>query len=114
VNANLELKVKPVINPDNSIILDIDATNSSLGSAVPVGGGGSAPSVDTKEAKTKLLVRNGETTVIGGIYVENDSQKEIGVPLLMKIPIIGHLFKSSNSTNTRSELLIFITPRIVK
>ena len=66
-----------MINPDNSIILDIDATNSSLGSAVPVGTAEAAlPSVDTKEAKTKLLVKDGETTVIGGIYVENDSQRK--------------------------------------
>jgi len=112
IDANLSLKVKPVINPDNSIILDIDATNSSLGADVPVGTG-SAPSVDTKEAKTKLLVKDGETTVIGGIYVENDSNNEVGVPLLQHVPILGHLFKSTSNTKTRSELLVFITPRIV-
>jgi type IV pilus assembly protein PilQ len=101
-----------VINPDNSIILDISATNSSIGSTVSTGGG-SAPSIDTKEAKTKVLVRDGDTTVIGGVFVEQELYSEAGVPLLMRIPILGHLFKSTNVSNTRSELLIFITPRIV-
>jgi type IV pilus assembly protein PilQ len=112
VDANLQLTVTPVINPDNSIILDINATNSSLGSTVSTGGG-SAPAIDTKEAKTKLLVRDGETTVIGGVFVETDNYSTAGVPLLMRIPILGHLFKSTNVSTTRSELLIFITPRIV-
>ncbi len=114
IDANLELMVKPVINPDNSIILDIEANNSSLGANVQTGAGGSAPSIDTKEAKTKVLVRDGETTVIGGIFVENENEGEAGVPLLMKVPILGHLFKSKNKTQTRSELLIFITPRIIE
>ena len=113
VDANLELKVKPVINPDNSIILDISATNSSIGSTVSTGAG-TAPAIDTKEAKTKVLVRNGETTVIGGIFVESDNASEAGVPLLMRLPILGHLMKSENKSSNRSELLVFITPRIVQ
>ncbi|MFA5516080.1 MAG: type II secretion system protein GspD, partial [Desulfuromonadales bacterium] len=88
-------------------------TNSSIGSTVSTGGG-TAPAIDTKEAKTKVLVRNGETTVIGGIFVETENTSNAGVPLLMDIPIIGHLFRSDNKTTTRSELLIFITPRIVQ
>ncbi|MFA5585821.1 MAG: type IV pilus secretin PilQ [Saccharofermentanales bacterium] len=113
VDANLQLTVQPVINPDDSIILDISATNSSIGSTVSTGGG-TAPAIDTKEAKTKVLVRNGETTVIGGIFVETENTSNAGVPLLMDIPIIGHLFRSDNKGSTRSELLIFITPRIVQ
>ncbi len=113
VDANLELTVRPVINPDNSIILDISATNSSIGSTVSTGSG-SAPAIDTKEAKTMVLIQDGETTVIGGIFVETENSSTAGVPLLMKIPILGHLFKSSNFNNTRSELMIFITPRIVQ
>jgi type IV pilus assembly protein PilQ len=113
VDANLELSVTPVINPDNSIILDIEATNSSIGTTVSTGTGGNAPAIDTKEAKTKLLVRDGETTVIGGIFVESDNSSEAGVPWLRKLPLIGNLFKSTNKTKNRSELLIFITPRIV-
>jgi type IV pilus assembly protein PilQ len=110
--AELSLKVTPVINPDGSVILEIVATNSSIGSLVATGNG-SAPAINTKEAKTKLLVMNGETTVIGGIFVETENSAESGIPFLRKIPILGRLFRSNNQSNTRSELLIFITPRIV-
>jgi len=114
VDANLELKVTPVINPDNSIILEVEATNSSPGSNVQTGAGGEAPQIDTKEAKTKMLIHDGQTTVIGGIFVENEDFSEAGVPLLMNIPLLGHLFKSTNKTSSRSELLIFITPHITQ
>lgn len=112
VDANLELNVTPVINPDNSMILDIKATNSSVGSTVSTGSG-SAPAIDTREATTKLLVRDGQTTVIGGIFVETESSNEAGVPWLQHIPLLGYLFKSTNKSNQRAELLIFITPRII-
>lgn len=110
VDANLELTVTPEINPDNSIILDINASNSSP----TLVDGATAPGISTKEAKTKLLVRDGETTVIGGIFVEDNSDSESGIPFLRKIPYLGHLFKSTTKSNNRSELLIFITPRIVR
>jgi type IV pilus assembly protein PilQ len=110
VDANLELTVTPEINPDNSIILDISASNSSP----TLVDGATAPGIATKEAKTKLLVRDGETTVIGGIFVEDTSDSESGIPYLRKIPYLGQLFKSTTKSNNRSELLIFITPRIVR
>ncbi|HEX9872937.1 MAG TPA: hypothetical protein VGA43_01135, partial [Deferrimonas sp.] len=110
--AELSLKVKPVINPDGSIILEIVANNSSIGSLVATGIG-SAPAINTKEAKTKLLVMDGETTVIGGIFVESENFGEAGIPFLRKIPILGRFFRSNSQSSTRSELLIFITPRIV-
>ena len=113
IDAELSLDVTPVINPDGSVILEIDAANSSVGSIVPTGSG-SAPSVDTKEATTQVLVQNGETTVIGGIFVEDEDFAETGVPLLRSIPILGHLFKSTTKSTIRNELLIFITPRIVE
>ncbi|MFO7982650.1 MAG: type IV pilus secretin PilQ [Desulfuromonadales bacterium] len=113
IDAELSLDVTPVINPDGSVILQIDAANSSVGSIVPTGSG-SAPSVDTKEATTQVLVQNGETTVIGGIFVEDEDFAETGVPLLRSIPILGHLFKSTTKSTIRNELLIFITPRIVE
>ncbi|PLX95855.1 MAG: hypothetical protein C0621_03030 [Desulfuromonas sp.] len=112
IDADLKLVVVPVINPDETIILDIKASNSTIGSLVSTGAG-TAPAVDTKVAETKVLVKNGETTVIGGVFVENDITSESGVPLLSKIPILGNLFKSTKKSNTRSELLIFITPRIL-
>jgi len=110
VDANLELTVTPEINPDNSIILDINASNSSP----TLVAGADQPGISTKEAKTKLLVRDGETTVIGGIYVEDTSDSESGIPYLRKIPYLGQMFKSTQKSNNRSELLIFITPRIVR
>jgi len=112
VEAALSLEVTPVINPDNSIILDIKATNSSPGTTVATGAG-AAPQIDSKEAETKVLVKDGETTVIGGIFVENDDFAENGVPILRSIPFLGNLFKSTQKNNSRSELLIFITPRIL-
>jgi type IV pilus assembly protein PilQ len=110
VDANLQLTVTPEINPDNSIILEINASNSSP----TLVSGATQPGISTKEAKTKLLVRDGETTVIGGIFVEDTSDSESGIPYLRKIPYLGMLFKSTQKNNNRSELLIFITPRIVR
>lgn len=111
-NAELKLEVFPVINPDNSVILDIKASNSSVGATVPTGIG-NAIAIDEKKAETKVLVRDGETTVIGGIFVEDERFSEAGVPGLMKVPILGHLFKSTTRTSERRELLVFITPRIL-
>jgi len=110
VEAALSLEVTPVINPDGSIILDIKATNSTPGTQF----GGDAPSINSKEAQTKVLVRDGETTVLGGIFVEDEDFSETGVPWLSRIPILGHLFKSTSKSNGRSELLVFITPRILQ
>jgi type IV pilus assembly protein PilQ len=71
-------------------------------------------SIEKKEAKTKVLVRDGQTTVIGGIFVESETDGASGVPLLKDIPVMGHLFKSTTKSRERRELLIFITPRIVQ
>lgn len=112
-NAELKLEVTPEINPDGSVILDIKASNSAVGSIVPTGTG-NAISIDEKKAETKVLVRDGQTTVIGGIFVEDERDAETGVPFLRSIPGLGHLFKSSLKTKDRRELLIFITPRILE
>ncbi len=110
--AELSLKVTPEINPDGSIFLEIEAKNDSRGATVPTGLG-SAPAIDTKKAETKVLVHDGETTVIGGIFIEDQQKSEAGVPWLKSIPGLGHLFKSRSVSNERRELLIFITPRIL-
>lgn len=112
-NAELKLAVTPEINPDGSILLEIDASNSSVGSVVPTATG-DAVSIDEKKAQTKVLVRNGQTTVIGGIFIEQENESQSGVPILKDVPILGHLFKSTSKTKDRRELLIFITPRIVE
>lgn len=110
--AELSLKVTPEINPDGSIFLEIEARNDSRGADVPTGLG-TAPAIDTKKAETKLLVQDGETTVIGGIFIEDQSESEAGVPWLKNIPGLGNLFKSRSTDSSRRELLIFITPRIL-
>ncbi len=110
--AELSLKVTPEINPDGSIFLEIEAKNDSRGATVPTGLG-SAPAIDTKQAETKVLVQDGETTVIGGIFIEDQQEADGGVPWLQHIPVLGYLFKSHSVSNERRELLIFITPRIL-
>jgi type IV pilus assembly protein PilQ len=113
-NAELKLEVTPEINPDGSVILDVKASNSAIGTIFQSAGGGDAPAIEEKKAETKVLVRNGQTTVIGGIFVESELNSKTGVPLLMDIPLLGGLFRSSTKTKERRELLIFITPRIVQ
>lgn len=110
ISAELKLEVTPVINPDNSIILEILATNDSPSQTA----GSDAPSIDTKKAETKVLIQDGETTVIGGIFVETSNDSETGVPVLKNVPWVGNLFKSQNKQVVKDELLIFITPRIVQ
>jgi len=112
-SAELKLEVTPEINPDGSVILQINASNSAVGSIVPTGTG-NAISIDEKKAETKVLVRDGETTVIGGIFVEDERDADTGVPFLKDLPVLGHLFKSTTKTKDRRELLIFITPRILE
>jgi len=106
VQAVLSLEVKPHINANGTIMMEIKATNNSAGAGNP-------PPINTKEATTEMLLKDGETTVIGGIFKEDDTQTEDGVPFLMDIPFLGRLFKSSETRKIKSELLIFITPRIL-
>ncbi|MDD2539837.1 MAG: type IV pilus secretin PilQ [Desulfuromonadaceae bacterium] len=106
VAATLSLEVTPHINANGTIIMKIDAKNDAPGT-------GSPPPINTKQATTELLLKDGETTVIGGIFVDSDQDADDGVPYLMDIPFLGQLFKSSVKTKTKTELLIFITPRIL-
>ncbi len=110
--AELSLKVTPEINPDGSVILEIEAKNDSRGANVSTGSG-QAPAIDTKKAETTVLVQDGETTVIGGIFIMDKQESVAGVPWLMNIPGLGYLFKSKSVSEERRELLVFITPRIL-
>jgi type IV pilus assembly protein PilQ len=110
VEAMLSLEVTPHINANGTIGMKIDAKNDTVGLA---SGGSTAPPINKKQATTEMLLRDGETTVIGGIYVDTDNDSNDGVPYLMDVPLLGHLFKSSNRTKSKTELLIFITPRII-
>lgn len=110
IEAALSLEVTPHINANGTISMKIDAKNDSVGQ-VPAGA--NAPSINKKQATTEMLLRDGETTVIGGIYVDSDNDSDDGVPYLMDIPFLGKLFKSNIRTKVKTELLIFITPRII-
>lgn len=109
-NANLELTVTPHINQNGTVSLKVLAKDDSFGTPPP---GATTVSINTREADSNMLLRNGETAVIGGIFREADSSSDTGVPYLMDIPFLGNLFKSRSVTKVRQELLIFITPRIL-
>ncbi len=108
--AELSLRVTPHIAPNGKISMNVDATNNQPNYAQTTVSG--VP-IDTQEVKTKLLVNNGQTIVIGGIYTENKSHYNTGVPVLQDIPLLGWLFKSRNYNDSQTELLVFITPKIV-
>ncbi len=111
-DVKLELKVKPHITPDGSIILKVEAKKEELDPTIPSVEG--VPGTDKKEAKTNVIIKDGETLVIGGIYKTVNNNSESGVPSLKDIPFLGWLFKSNKKETRTNELLIFITPRIVK
>ncbi|MDD5576770.1 MAG: type IV pilus secretin PilQ, partial [Acidithiobacillus sp.] len=98
------------ISPNGKITLDVDARNDqpNYAQAMPSG----IP-INTQQVKTKLLVNNGQTVVIGGIYTDSTTQNETGVPLLRDIPLLGWLFKSHISSVAKTELLVFLTPKVV-
>ncbi|HIJ80285.1 MAG TPA: type IV pilus secretin PilQ [Desulfuromonadales bacterium] len=103
--ADLKLTVEPHINNNNTILMKIEATNDEFQS--------STDEKTTKKAITELVLKDGETTVIGGIYKDSESSGEKGVPFLMDMPFLGRLFRSSSYSVVRTELLVFVTPRIL-
>jgi type IV pilus assembly protein PilQ len=106
--ANLKLEVTPQITPEGNIILDLDVNKDSVGQATAAGF-----AINTKHVKTQVLVENGGTVVIGGIFELNETEAETRVPLLGDLPIVGNLFKSKQRSSNKQELLIFITPKMV-
>lgn len=111
VEARLSLEVTPHITQDGSILMAINASNNQPDASST--GANGQPSIQRKEANTQVLVKDGDTTVIGGIYVRRGSSRTSSVPFLSKIPVLGLLFKQNLETDDRQELLIFITPRIL-
>ncbi len=106
--ANLALKVKPQITPDGNIIMTLDVNKDQPGATTPAG-----VQINTKHVKTEVLVENGGTVVIGGIYEQNDRTDITKVPFFGDIPVLGFFFRNNTTTSNKTELLIFITPRIV-
>jgi type IV pilus assembly protein PilQ len=112
--AVLRLDVTPQITPDNKIIMAVEIHKDSVGQFVPQQGGGSVPSIDTKNVITQISVNNGDTAVIGGIYEEVINNDVTKVPFLGDLPFFGYLFKTTSRLSEKTELLIFLTPRVVK
>jgi len=116
VDANLELNVTPQITSRDPkevgklIMMKVRATKNSVGARSNPAG----PSIDRKEATTQVNVRDGETMVIGGVFVDSQSNNVAGIPYLSRVPVLGWLFKQKSETVAKQELLIFLTPTIVK
>jgi type IV pilus assembly protein PilQ len=112
--AVLRLDVTPQITPDNRVIMTVEIRKDSVGQLVNLGGGFTVPAIDTKNVITQISVNNGDTAVIGGIYEETVNNDVTKIPLLGDLPLLGYLFKTTNKSVEKTELLIFLTPRVVK
>jgi type IV pilus assembly protein PilQ len=106
--ANLKLEVTPQITPEGNVILDLDVTKDTVGQVTSQG-----LAIDTKHVRTQVLVENGGTVVIGGIFTQDDQESVTKVPYLGDIPFLGNLFKTKTKSSKKTELLIFITPKVV-
>jgi type IV pilus assembly protein PilQ len=108
VDAVLSLEVTPQITPDGRIIMQLIIRQDSVANS-----GGDVPAINTNSVETSVLVENGDTIVLGGVFREEITSTETKTPLLGDVPYLGRLFKRTNNTSRRTELLIFITPRII-
>jgi type IV pilus assembly protein PilQ len=113
-DAVLSLKVKPLITPDNRIILDLTVSDDSVGTVVVASGGVNVPSINTRTVVTQVVLGDGQTVVLGGILETNQTRSATKVPWLGDIPILGNLFRTTTDTNDKDELLIFVTPKILR
>lgn len=112
-NAVLSLDVTPQITPDKRIFMNLDVHDDTVGQFVPTANGGSVPSINTRNVKTNVLVNDGDTVVLGGIYETTKNTTVNKVPLLGDIPLIGWLFRNTATTDNKDELLIFVTPKLM-
>ncbi len=107
--AVLRLEVTPQITPDDHVIMDLKVNQDSRG--VETAG---VPAINTRQMQTKVLVANGETVVLGGIYQQTKNNQKDRVPFFGKLPVVGWAFRSESNTDTRNELMIFVTPKIIQ
>ncbi len=112
-DATLKLEVTPLITPDNRIVMELKVNQDSIGQFVPSGIGGLVPTIDTTSVETEALVGDGQTLVLGGIFQMESVESVEKVPVLGDIPGIGRLFRNNSTDQTKREILIFITPRIM-
>jgi type IV pilus assembly protein PilQ len=113
VNATLRLSVTPHVTAEGTVLMNIEVQKREPQFAFTIAGAPSAP-IDTKEARTQVIVADGGTTVIGGIYQVSSDQGQDRVPGLANVPILGSLFKNKRRNDSNAELLIFITPRVIR
>ncbi len=112
--AVLSLLVTPQITPDDRVVMDLAVTNDSQGQNVSTGLGGTAPAIDTRRLNTQVLVRSGETVVLGGVFNQENTSDQTKVPLLGDVPLIGRLFRKDEKSSIKRELLIFVTPKVLQ
>ena len=105
----IEGEVKPQITPDDNIKMKLNINKDSVGAATSAG-----PAIDTKQISTEVLVENGGTVGLGGIFTQDESSTVTKVPFLGDIPILGFFFRQDLRSNNKTELLIFVTPRVIK
>jgi type IV pilus assembly protein PilQ len=106
--ANLRLEVTPQITPDGNVVLEVEVNKDSKGDVTPAGF-----AINSQHVKTKVRVENGGTVVLGGIYQQSETNNETKVPLLGDLPVVGYLFKTTGRETSKTELLVFLTPKIV-
>ncbi len=106
--ASLRLDVTPQITPEGNVIMEVSVNRDAVGILTPAG-----YAIDTRQVRTQVLVENGGTVVIGGIYEQFERDTVNKVPLLGDIPVVGYAFKNTTRRNDRTELLVFLTPRVV-
>jgi len=109
-DATLRLRVTPQITPDNNVIMNLNVNQDSIGALTATG----VPTINTKQITTQVLVENGGTVVIGGIFSRDENNLTNRVPLLGDIPLLGNVFRNNARRDNKTELLIFVTPRILK
>ncbi len=112
--ALLKLEVTPQITPDDRVRMDLKVSKDDVGANVPQATGGFVPSIDKREVTTQVLVNSGETVVLGGVFEQNKNKGKDKVPLLGDVPLLGYLFQRNSTSTIKRELLIFVTPQILK
>ena len=110
----LSLRVTPLITPDNRLILDINVQKDRVGTVIVTSGGVNVPSIDTSKLTTTVFVGDGQTVVLGGILETERRENEKKVPYLGDVPVLGRLFKTTGRVSNKDELLIFVTPKILR
>lgn len=113
-DAVLSLEVTPQITPDQRVIMDLYVTQDTQGDTISVQGGGAVPSINTRSLTTQVLVNDGDTVVLGGIYEQENRDIANRIPILGELPLLGGLFRNTSRQRDKRELLIFITPKILR